>query len=80
MEILCYKDSLEIITFTRDMWDTPGEYTNALFGCIKINCPDNKQPKHVLDLGEPTPIVIGGCSGQIYLSSSVSLEPVPEAE
>ena len=80
MQILCYKDSLEIITYTRGKWDTPGEYTNPLFACIQIDCADDEQPVKVDTLGDPTPIDIKGDSGEVYISASVEFEPVPQPE
>ena len=80
MQILCYKDSLDIITWTRGHWETPGEYTNPLFACVQLDCPEDEQPVSVDALGEPTPIEVAGEQSNVYLSASVTLEPVPEDE
>ena len=78
MQILCYKDSLDIITWTRGTWETPGEYTNPLFACVQLDWPEDEQPVSVDALGEPTPITVAGEQGSVYLSATVTLEPAQE--
>lgn len=78
MQILCYKESLDIITYTYDKWNTYGEFTNPEFACIEIECSVNNKPVNVISLGEPTEIIIQGEEGLIYRDSSVVFDSVQE--
>jgi len=78
MQILCYKDSLEIITYTYDVWETPGEYSTDRFACIQCKCDNAFRPASVDSIGEPETIVIRGISGYVYLNATVNFEPVSE--
>jgi hypothetical protein len=86
MQILCYKDSLEIIIFTRGKWETPGEFTSPKLAVIEIACSVKDMPVEVEALGETADIDVSGYPsyrpemgmGHIYKSATVIIEPVPE--
>lgn len=78
MQIFCKIETLEIITYTYDVWETPGEYSTDGFACIQCECGNSFRPVSVESLGEPETIVIRGISGYIYLNATVNFEPVPE--
>jgi len=80
MQILCKKDTLNILISTYGDWHTPGEFTNPIFACIECACDPDFRPVAVTALGQPEPITVAGQTGRIYRNATVQFEPVPQPE
>ena len=70
MQAFIAKSDLAIISVTRGVWKTPGEYTSAGFACIEFDCPDDMTISKVTKLGEAS----NHNPGEIYRSPSVDFE------
>jgi len=80
MQILCEKDTLEIIVYEHAIWSSTREFCNPEWACIEIKCDPAFKPVMVKSLGDPEPVVKNGVDGFVYKNADVSFEPILGAQ
>lgn len=83
MAIILTNHAGDIITWSRRLWQTPGEYSNPLFHIVLCDLADDEEPVAVTDLGPATDRTFDTHEGpiicpRVHEAATVETEVIPQ--